>query len=91
MTDIQKLCVLAELRSDFQIPPYFEDETICRAISERYARLSFLAGINFDVDDDLIGRNLLKNAVYYEINHRYEEFEKNYLMDILSWQLGGDC
>lgn len=78
--------LITEMRLDFQLPPYMPEETIERAIRERFARLVRLK--IFDPDTDAEGRNLLKNAAYYELYHRYEEFEKAYQHDILSWQLG---
>lgn len=84
--DKEKL--VKEIRDDFQIPPYYEDDVIGRAADECSTRLLFLKP-GSDFDTDIQGRALLKNAVYYSIYHRYEEFEQNYLNLILSWQLGG--
>ncbi len=90
MTAEQRTALITEIRTDFQIPPYQSDETIGRAIDKCYARLVFLLGSNFDVESDLQGRELLENAVYYELYHRYEEFEPAWQANILSWQLGGE-
>ena len=89
MTNDQRVALIAEVRSDFQIPPYQADETIGRAIDRIYARLCSLAGTEFDVDNDKQGRTLIENGVYYELYHRYEEFEPAWQPEILSWQLGG--
>lgn len=78
---------IAEMRDDFQIPPYFEDEVIERALDECTGRLLSLNPAA-DFEADAQGRMLLKNAVYYSIYHRYEEFEQNYANLIYSWQLG---
>lgn len=83
--DKEKL--IEEIRDDFQIPPYFEDEVIARAADECTARLIAL-NPTADFDSDVQGRMLLKNATYYDIYHRYEEFEQNYASLIYSWQLG---
>jgi hypothetical protein len=88
MTTAQMDELVEEIRADFQIPPYQSDETIERAVTKCYARLAFLQGIEFDPDEDQQGRTLLTNAVYYELNHRYEEFETGWKPNILSWQLG---
>lgn len=90
MTAEQRTALITEIRTDFQIPPYQDDGTIGRAVDKCYARLSFLQGTEFDVSTDLQGRTLLQNAVYYEIYHRYEEFEPAWQPNILSWQLGGE-
>lgn len=88
MTAEQRTALIAEIRTDFQIPPYQTNETIGRAIDKVYARLSFLYGLEFDITD-LQGKALLENGIYYELYHRYEEFEPAYQTEILSWQLGG--
>lgn len=83
--DKEKL--IKEIRDDYQIPPYYENAVIERAVDECSTRLLFLKpGTDFDTDYQ--GRALLKNAVYYSLFHRYEEFEQNYMNLILSWQLG---
>ena len=89
MTAEQRTALITEIRTDFQIPPYQSDDTIGRATDKCYARLVFLLGSDFDVESDLQGRELLENAVYYELYHRYEEFEPAWQANILSWQLGG--
>ena len=89
MTAEQRTSLISEIRTDFQIPPYQADETIGRAIDKLYARLCSLSGTEFDVDSDSQGRMLLENGVYYELFHRYEEFEPAWQAEILSWQLGG--
>ena len=84
----QRAALVTEIRTDFQIPPYQADEIIGRAIDKCYARLSALKGERFNVNNDEEGRLLLCNAVYYELYHRYEEFEHAWQQNILSWQLG---
>lgn len=90
MTSEQKAALIDEIREDFQIPPYQTDDVIERAIDKCYARLSALQGLSFDPDVDLVGKSLLCNAVYYELYHRYEEFELAWGPNILSWQLGAE-
>ena len=90
MTAEQRTALITEIRTDFQIPPYQSDDTIGRAIDKCYARLKFLLGSDFDVESDLQGRELLENAVYYELYHGYEDFEPAWQANILSWQLGGE-
>ena len=90
MTAEQRTALITEIRTDFQIPPYQSDDTIGRAIDKCYARLTFLYGSDFDAETDQQGREILENAVYYELYHRYEEFEPAWQANILSWQLGGE-
>ena len=42
MTAEQRMALIADIRTDFQIPPYQSDDTIGRAIDKCYARLKFL-------------------------------------------------
>ena len=88
MTTEQRTALIAEIRTDYQVPPYITDEVIGRAVDKCFSRLSFIQGVEFDVESDLLGRELLQNAAYYEIYHRYEEFEPAWKPMILSWQLG---
>lgn len=89
MTSNQRMVLIAEIRTDYQIPPYQTDETIGRAVDKVYARLCSLFGKEFDPSTDKQGKMLLENGVYYELYHRYEEFEASWQTGILSWQLGG--
>lgn len=84
---MDEVAFIKEMREDYQLPPYLDDSVIKRAGEECSARLSFIVpGADFDTDKQ--GRMLLKNATYYLINHRYEDFEQNYADVIHSWQLG---
>ena len=87
MTSSELDNIIEEVRADFQIPPYISDETIERAARKCYARLAVLFGADFSTDEDAQGKMLVTNAVYYELNHRYEEFEPEWQPYILSWQL----
>ena len=78
---------VTEMFEDYQLPPYLSENVVKRACDECMARLSSL-NPSADFENDSQSRMLLKNAVYYMINHRYEEFESNYADVILSWQLG---
>ena len=75
-----------EVRQEFQIPPYFPDESLLRYLKEGKHRLDTLnPGRNLETDDTF--RSLLKNYVYYAYNHKTYEWEQNYAAIILSWQL----
>lgn len=79
----------AEVRREFQIPPYFPDEGIERYIKEGKARLDSL-NPGRDPDQDDTYRMLLKNYVNYAFHHKVNEWEQNYANLILSWQLGSE-
>ena len=89
MTNEQIAAIIAEIREDFQIPPYYEDAVIGRAVQRCAARLIDLRE-DADFVSDLIGRGLLENYVYYVLNHRDEEFLQNYGPDVRSWQLSAE-
>lgn len=81
---VAALC--GEIRADNQIPPYTDDDVIARSVQKCAARLESLKpGVNWDAD--VLGRAYLKDFVYYDMVHRYEEFLDNYGPDIRSWQL----
>lgn len=79
--------LIKEIRREFQIPPYFEDEGI-----ESYLRegIDYLTGLNpgRNYDNDLTYRSLLKNYVYYAYHHKLDEWKNNYMELILEWQMG---
>lgn len=75
-----------EIRADNQVPPYTPDDVILRSINKCEQRLRSLKPCtNFETD--LLGRGLLKDFVYYDMVHRFEEFLQNYGPDIRAWQL----
>lgn len=75
-----------EIRADNQIPPYTDDDVIARSIYKCAARLESLKP-GADFTTDTLGRAYLKDFVYYDMVHRYEEFLQNYGPDIRAWQL----
>lgn len=79
--------LIAEIRLEFHIPPYFKNEGIQKFILEGKARLDFL-NPGRDYEKDLIYRHLLKNYVYYAYHHITHEWERNYADMIRSWMLG---
>lgn len=81
--------LIVEVRREFQIPPFFPDDSLENYIKEGYTRLMKLnpvAQLKFDLDF----RMLLKNYTYYAYHHKINEWEKNYNSLILSWQLGSE-
>ena len=56
--------MIEEVRQEFQIPPYFPDESLLRYLKEGKHRLDTLnPGRSLETDDTF--RSLLKNYVYY--------------------------
>ena len=86
MTSEQYEVLAEEIRADNQVPPYTSDNVIIDSIVKCEQRLNMLKpGTNFETD--LLGRGFLKDFVYYDMVHRFEEFLTNYGPDIRAWQL----
>lgn len=81
--------LVAEVRREYQIPPYFPDSGIGQYLKEGKARLDEL-NPGRDMEKDMIFRMLLKSYAYYAYHHKVDEWEKNYASLILSWQLGSE-
>ena len=86
MTGCAIEALVYEIRADYQLPPYMDDEIIIRSIQKCERRLDSL---NPDADFvfDGLSRGYLKDFVYYDLHHRTEEFLQNYGPDIRAWQL----
>lgn len=78
--------IIEEVRTEFQIPPYFEDDALKNYIKEGEATL---LGLNpgRDVETDELYRMLLKNYAYYAFHHKVNEWKVNYAELVLQWQL----
>lgn len=77
--------LIDEFRTDYQVPPYISDDTLSRYAIEGEAALSSLV-LSVDFSCDLEAKSLLKNYMYYALNHVLNEFWENYKADILRWQ-----
>lgn len=82
--------LLAQVRTEFQIPPYFPDASIKNYLEEGKQRLDEL-NPGRDLEKDKTFRMLLKNYVYYAYHHKVNEWENNYSNAILAWQLGSEA
>lgn len=87
MEDMEIL--ISEVRQEFQIPPYFPNESIKNYLQEGKARLDLL-NPGRDLETDMLFRMLLKNYVYYAYHHKVHEWEQNYANLISTWQLGSE-
>lgn len=83
MGSLEKLT--AEIRAEFQIPPFFSDNSIKSLIKESEMYFGML-NPRCDPDADMVYRELLKNRVYYAYNHALNDFRENYKESIISWQ-----
>lgn len=81
--------LIAQVRTEFQIPPYFPDESIKNYLEEGKQRLDEL-NPGRDLEKDKTFRMLLKNYAYYAYHHKVNEWENNYSNEILAWQLGSE-
>ena len=86
MTSEQYEVLAEEIRADNQVPPYTSDNVIIDSIVKCERRLIMLKP-GTDFESDLLGRGFLKDFVYYDMVHRFEEFLTNYGPDIRAWQL----
>ena len=82
--------IIYEIRKEFQIPPFFNDEQLMNYVKEGKYRLDSL-NPGRDPDTDLTFRSLIKNYVYYAYHHRIDDWERNYQSLILSWQMGSEA
>lgn len=86
MTNEQYDILAEEIRADNQVPPYTPNDVIIDSITKCERRLNMLKpGTDFVTDP--LSRGLLKDFVYYDMVHRFEEFLVNYGPDIRAWQL----
>lgn len=76
----------AEMRKEFQIPPYYDDEQLVNLAKEGEA---VIGGLNpgSSLATDNTYRMLLKNYMYYAYHHKVNEFMENYKSVILTWQM----
>ena len=86
MTYEQYEILAEEIRADNQVPPYTPDSVIIDSITTCERRLDMLKP-GADFASDPLGRGLLKDFVYYDMVHRFEEFLVNYGPDVRAWQL----
>lgn len=77
--------LIGEFRTDYQIAPYVSDDTLTRLAKEGEGALSDLV-LSVDFEGDLVARALLKNYMYYAMNHVTNEFWENYRNDVTQWQ-----
>lgn len=78
--------LINEMRDEFQIPPYYDDNQLANLAKEGEFTVGKLnPGCN--ITEDLTYRMLIKNYMYYAYHHRVSEFMDNYASVILTWQM----
>lgn len=82
--------LIAEMRDDYQLPPYLSDDVIGRALTRADARLTQLRPDTEAVDETTSGTFFVKMYAYYMLCKKGDEFEKDYAADLLSWQLNAE-
>lgn len=86
--------LIAEVREDFNIPPYFSDASLKRFETEGAAYLGSLnsnCSVDGTTNQDKMFRILLKNYIYYAFNNAVSDFLANYKQMILTWQAESEC
>lgn len=86
MTDQELKKLTDEVREEFQIPPYFSENSLKNYVSEGIFELTKLIP-TIDFVADLHARSILKNYVLYAYNKKLDEFFINYNPNILRLQL----
>lgn len=87
MEEFEKL--IEEVRQEFHIPPYFEDEGILRFLKEGKAQLDRI-NPGRKLSEDETYKMILKNYANYAYYGKANEFWENYKNTILMWQLGSE-
>lgn len=78
--------LINEMREEFQIPPYYDDNQLTNLAKEGEFTVGEL-NPGCSITEDLTYRMLLKNYMYYAYHHRVSEFMDNYASLILTWQM----
>lgn len=78
--------IVEEIRSEFQIPPYFPDVSLQNYAKEGERYLQSLVPI-IEFEQDLTARSLIKNYVYYAYFKKLNGFVENYNSNIVGWQM----
>ena len=81
--------LVSEVRSDFNIPPYFPDSSLTNFANEGIAYLTLLndtSDFTGTRSQDVLYRTLLKNYIYYAFNNALSDYAENYAHLILTWQ-----
>lgn len=89
MDEKSLLELIVEVRRDYQIPPFFEDDGL-KAYAKEGENILLSLNPGRDINKDQTYRMLLKNYIYYAYYHRTNEWKQNYAQMILEWQIGSE-
>lgn len=81
--------IVEDVRLEYQIPPYFEDEGLMNFAREGTTYLLAKNPLG-NIETDVTFQMLLKNYIYYAYHHRVNEWKDNYSSMILEWMLNAE-
>ena len=81
--------LVEEIRREYHIPPFFEDEGLESFVKEGMYRLEKL-NPGRDYNEDLTYRSLLKSYDYYAYHGKVDSWSENYSSTIVEWQMGSE-
>lgn len=89
LSEEQLAKIIAEVRSEYQIPPYFSDDGLKNFAKEGMRYLLSRNPLG-NIEEDETFQMLLKNYINYAYYHRTNEWKANYATMILEWILGSE-
>lgn len=89
LSEEQLAKIIAEVRSEYQIPPYFEDIGLINFAKEGFRYLLSRNPLG-DIEEDETFQMLLKTYIHYAYFHRVNEWKDNYASMILEWMLNAE-
>ena len=81
--------LVEEIRREYHIPLFFEDEGLESFVKEGMYRLEKL-NPRRDYNEDLMYRSLLKSYAYYAYHGKVDSWSENYSSTIVEWQMGSE-
>lgn len=89
LSEEQLAKIIVEVRSEYQIPPYFQDEGLVNFAKEGFRYLLSRNPLG-NIETDETFQMLLKNYINYAYFHRVNEWKDNYASMILEWVLNAE-
>lgn len=83
MINLEK--IVEEFKEDFQIPPFYSDESLLRSAKEGLQFLKSKKQKEVNLDTDETAKSLLKNYMYYAYFKKLDEFELAFQSQLYSW------
>ena len=79
--------ILKEIKGEYYISPFYQEETVKGYIKEAEQSIKNNVSDFVDFDTDLQARSLLKNYVKYALENLKDEFEIRYAKDYTELQI----